>query len=175
MKSRGYFTYPSKICIENGVECKGYCRNMMTSFDLIVLRTKISLQHIAERRVFLSIQPRMNILQLRRKQVKIPKSNEEYDPEELYWWRWRLYSYQFRHWIRRDALAGHTDTVLCDLCCKNTCWVFSIMSKIGTGPRNQTMKLYTLAETPTIQGDKDQDGVYQTNKDKYLNCHFLYI
>ena len=43
------------------------------------------------------------------------------------------------------------------------------------GPQNQTMKLNTLAETPVIQKDKDQDGFYQTNKDKYLNCHFLYI
>ena len=82
MKSRGHFTYPSKICIANGVERKGYCREMMTLFDLIVLGTEISLQHIAESIVFLSIQPRMNILQLRRKKVKIPQSNEEYDPEE---------------------------------------------------------------------------------------------
>ena len=72
-------------------------------------------------------------------------------------------------------MVGHTDTVLCDLWCKKTCSVFSIMSKIGTSPQNQTMKLNTLAKTPIIQEDKDQDGVYQTNKVKYLNCHFLYI
>ena len=49
------------------------------------------------------------------------------------------------------------------------------MSKIGTGPQNQKMKLNTLAETLVIQEDRYQDGVYQTNKDKYFNCHFLYI
>ena len=43
------------------------------------------------------------------------------------------------------------------------------------GPKNQRMKLNTLTKTPVIQKDKDQDGFYQTNKDKYLNCHFLYI
>ena len=84
MKYKGHFTYPSKICRENGVEHKVHCRDMMTLIELAVLRTEISLQRIAESRVFLSMQPRMNILQLRRKQVKIPQSNEEYDKEELY-------------------------------------------------------------------------------------------
>ena len=74
-----------------------------------------------------------------------------------------------------DAVVGHKDIVLCDPWCKKTCSVFSIMSKIGTCPQNQTMKLNTLVETPVIQEDIDQDGVYQTNKDKYLNFHFLYI
>ena len=83
--------------------------------------------------------------------------------------------YPFHHWIRSYALVGHTDTILCDLWCKNTCSVFLIMSKIGTGPQNQMMKLNTLAETPIIQEDRDQDGVYQPNKDMYLNFHFLYI
>ena len=71
-----------------------------------------------------------------------------------------------------DALVGNTDTVLYDLWCKKTCLVFSIISKIGTGPQNQTMKVNTLEETPE---DRDQDGVYRTNKDKYFNYHFLYI
>ena len=35
------------------------------------------------------------------------------------------------------------------------------MRKIGTCPQNQTMKLNTLAETPVIQEDRDQDGVYK--------------
>ena len=48
--------------------------------------------------------------------------------------------------------------------CKNTCSVFMIMSKIGTGPQNQMMKLNTLADTPVIQEDRDQDGFYQPNK-----------
>ena len=77
------------------------------------------------------------------------------------------------HWW--DTHIQHQYTVLCDMWCKNTCPVFSIMRKIGIGPQNQMMKLNTLEETPVIQEDKDQDGVYQTNKDKYLNCHFLYI
>ena len=97
-----------------------------------------------------------------KKTSKDSLSNEEYDLEELCQWRWILYSYPFHHWIRRDALVGHTDT--CDMWCKNTCSVFLIMSKIGTGPQNQTMKLNTLVETPIIQEDRDQDGVYQTNK-----------
>ena len=33
MKSRRHFTYPSKICKENGVECKGYYKDMMNLFD----------------------------------------------------------------------------------------------------------------------------------------------
>ena len=130
---------------------------------------------IRESGVFLSIQPRMNILQLRRKQVNIPQSNEEYDPEELYQWRWRLYSYPFHHWIRRDALVGHTDTVICDLWCKKTCSVFLIMWNIGTCRHNQMINLNTLEETPVIQEYRDQCGIYQTKKDKNLNCHFLYI
>ena len=73
MKSRGYFPYPGKICRENGVVPKGYCRDMMTFIGLVLLQTKISLQHIAETRVFLSMQPRMNILQLRIKKVNIPQ------------------------------------------------------------------------------------------------------
>ena len=43
------------------------------------------------------------------------------------------------------------------------------------GPQNQMIKFNTLADTPVIQEDGDQDGVYQTNKDKYLNCNLLYI
>ena len=73
MNSKGNFTYPSKICRENGVVRKGYCKDIMTLFELIVLLTEISLQRIAESKVFLSMQPRMNILQLRRKQVNIPQ------------------------------------------------------------------------------------------------------
>ena len=34
MKSRRHFTYPSKICRENGVVRKGYCRDMMTLFEV---------------------------------------------------------------------------------------------------------------------------------------------
>ena len=39
MKSRGHFTYPSKICRENGVVPKGYYKGMMTLIKLVVLRT----------------------------------------------------------------------------------------------------------------------------------------
>ena len=37
-------------------------------------------------------------------------------------------------------------------------------SEIGAGPHNQMMKLHTLEKTPVIQEDRDQDGLYQTNK-----------
>ena len=110
-----------------------------------------------------------------KKESKYSSSNEEYDSKGLYRWRWRLYSYPFHHWIRRDALVGHTDAVLCDLWCKKTCSIFMIMSNIGTGPQNQMMKLNTLAETSVVEEYWDQDGFYQTSKSKYLNCHFLYI
>ena len=39
MKSRRHFTYPSKICKENGVVPKGYCKGMMTLIELVVLCT----------------------------------------------------------------------------------------------------------------------------------------
>ena len=73
MKSKGHFTYPSKICGETCVVPKRHCRDMMTLIGLVVLQIERSLQHIAESRVFHSVQPGMNILQLRRKQVKIPQ------------------------------------------------------------------------------------------------------
>ena len=58
----------------------------------------------------------------------------------------KIILFPFHHWIRRDALAGHTDTVLCDMCCKKTCSVFLIMSKIEIGPHVKflTFKLYDL-------------------------------
>ena len=71
------------------------------------------------------------------------------------------------HW--QDKQIKQQYTVLCDMWHKNTCSVFVIMSKIGTCPQNWTMKMNTLEETPLIQEDRDQDGFYQTNKDKYLN------
>ena len=74
-----------------------------------------------------------------------------------------------------NPVVGHTNTILCDLWCNKTCSIFSITRKIGTCPQNQAMKLNTLEKTPVIQEDRDQDGFYQTNKDKYLNCHFLYM
>ena len=39
MKSRGHFTYPSKICGANGVVPKGYYKYMMNLIELVVLRT----------------------------------------------------------------------------------------------------------------------------------------
>ena len=39
LKSRGHFTYPSKICRENGVVPKGYYKYMMNLIELVVLRT----------------------------------------------------------------------------------------------------------------------------------------
>ena len=39
MKSRKHFTYPSKICRENGVVLEGYYKAMMTLIELAVLCT----------------------------------------------------------------------------------------------------------------------------------------
>ena len=73
---------------------------------------------------------------------------------------------------KKGALVGNIDTVLCDMWCKKTCSVFSIISKIGIGPRNQMTKVNTLEETPE---DRDQDGVYRKIKDKYLNSFPIYL
>ena len=62
-------------------------------------------------RVFLSMKRRMNILQLRRKQVNIPQVmrnmiQKNYTNEDEY------YTLSISSLIRRGAFVGHTDTVL---------------------------------------------------------------
>ena len=68
----------------------------------------------------------------------------------------------------------HQYTVLCDMWCKKT---FSLFPHEQDRNRSSESdyEFEHIGRDSIIQEDKDQDGVYQTNKDKYLNCHFLYI
>ena len=75
-------------------ETKGFsCRDMMTLIGLAVLQTERAIQHVAKSiLVSLSVQPKMNILQLKRKKWKIPQvmrnmiqktSTDEYEDHTL--------------------------------------------------------------------------------------------
>ena len=62
-----HFTYPSKICKENGVVPKGYCKGMI---KLVVLCT---LTYYRKRSVSLNTTKNEYITKMRRKQVNIPQ------------------------------------------------------------------------------------------------------
>ena len=70
MKSRRLFTYPSKLCRENGVVPKGYCKGMMTLIELVVLCTPT---YCRKQSVSLNTTKHEYIEKMRRKQVKIPQ------------------------------------------------------------------------------------------------------
>ena len=67
MKSIRHFTYSSKICRENGVVPKGYCKGMN---ELVVLRP---LTYCRKQSLSLNTTKNENIAKMRRKQVKIPQ------------------------------------------------------------------------------------------------------
>ena len=80
MKSRGHFTYPSKICRENGVVPKGYYKGVMTLIELVAIciptycrKQSVSLNAIKD-----------EYIAAKNKSSKDSSSNDEYDPEELY-------------------------------------------------------------------------------------------
>ena len=80
IKSKRHFTYPSKICRENGVVPKGNCKGMMTLIELVVLCTPT---YCRKESVSLNATKDEYIL-AKKKESKDSSSNEEYDPEELY-------------------------------------------------------------------------------------------
>ena len=80
MKSRGHFTYPSKICRANGVVPKGYCKCMMTLIELVVVRTTT---YCTKQCIYLNA-TKDEYIATKKKESKDSSSNEEYDPEELY-------------------------------------------------------------------------------------------
>ena len=80
MKSRRHFTYPSKICRENFVVRKGYCKGMMTLIELIVLCTPT---YCRKKSVSLNA-TKDEYIEAKNKSSNDSSSNEEYDPEELY-------------------------------------------------------------------------------------------
>ena len=80
MKSIGHFTYPSKICRENVVVPKGYCKDMMTLIELVVLCTPT---YCKNKTVSLNATKDEYIV-AKKKASKYSLSNEEYDPKELY-------------------------------------------------------------------------------------------
>ena len=80
MKSRGHFPYPSKICRTNGLVPKGYCRDMMTLIELVVLCTPT---YCKNKSVSLNATKDEYIV-AKKKASKNSSSNEEYDPKELY-------------------------------------------------------------------------------------------
>ena len=80
MKSRRHFTYPSKICRENGVVAKGCCKGMMTLIELVVLCT---LTYCRKQSISLNATKDEYIV-AKKKASKYSSNNEEYDPEELY-------------------------------------------------------------------------------------------
>ena len=88
MKSRGNFTYPSKICKENGVEWKGYCKDMMNLFDNGTNKN-ITPTYCRKQSVSLNA-TRVEYIPAKKKASKDSSSNEEYDPKELYQWIWIL-------------------------------------------------------------------------------------
>ena len=80
MKSSGQFPYPNKICRENGVVPKGYCKGMVTLIELVVLCTPKNC-----RKQSVSLNATMDeYIEAKKKESKDSSSNEEYDPEELY-------------------------------------------------------------------------------------------
>ena len=80
MKSRRHFTYPSKICRANGVVPKGYCKDMMTLTELVVVHTPTYC-----RKQSVSLNTTKDEYIVAEKQAsKYSSSNEEYYPEELY-------------------------------------------------------------------------------------------
>ena len=80
MKSRRHFTYPSKICRENGVVPKGYCKGMMTLIELVVLHTPT----YCRKQIVSLNATKDEYISTKKKASKDSSSNEEYDPEELY-------------------------------------------------------------------------------------------
>ena len=80
MKSRRHFTYPSKIYRENGVVPKGYCRDMMTLIELVVLQTPT---YCINKSVSINT-TKDEYIEVEKKESKDSSSNEEYDREELY-------------------------------------------------------------------------------------------
>ena len=80
MKSIGHFTYPSKICRENGVLPKGYYKGMMTLIELAVLHTPI---YCRKQSVSLNV-TKNEYIETKKKASKDSSSSEEYDPKELY-------------------------------------------------------------------------------------------
>ena len=79
MKSRRHFTYPSKICRENGVVPKGYCKGMMTLIELVVLCTPT---YCRKKSVSLNA-TKDEYIATEKKASKDSSRNEEYDSEEL--------------------------------------------------------------------------------------------
>ena len=80
MKSIRNFTYPSKICTENGVVPKGHCKGMMTLIELVVICTPT---YCKKKSVSLNA-TKDEYIAAEKKASKYSSSNEEYDPEELY-------------------------------------------------------------------------------------------
>ena len=80
MKSRINFTYPTKICRENGVVPKGYCKGMITLIELLVLCTPT---YCRKQSVSLN-ETKDECIVAKKKAIKYSSSNEEYDPKELY-------------------------------------------------------------------------------------------
>ena len=79
MKSRGHFTYPSKICRASGVVPKGYCKDMMTLIEFVVLRTPT---YCRKQSVSLNA-TKDEYMAAKKKASKDSSSSEEYDLEEL--------------------------------------------------------------------------------------------
>ena len=78
MKSRGHFTYPSKICRANGMERKGYCIDMMTLFDST---TNIDITPTYCRKKSVSLNTNKDeYVAAKKKASKYSSINEEYDP-----------------------------------------------------------------------------------------------
>ena len=80
MKSRKHFTYPSKICRENGVVPKGYYKGMMILIKLVVLCTPT---YWKKKSVSLNA-TKDGYIAAKKNESKDSSSNEEYDPKELY-------------------------------------------------------------------------------------------
>ena len=80
MKYRIHFTYPSKICRENGVVPKGYCKGMMTLIELEVLCTPT----YCRKQIVSLNATKDEYIVAKKKASKDSSSNEEYDPKQLY-------------------------------------------------------------------------------------------
>ena len=80
MKSIRHFTYPSKICRENGVVPKGYYKGVMTLIELVVICTPT----YCRKQIVSLNATKDEYIAAKRKASKDSSSNEEYDPEELY-------------------------------------------------------------------------------------------
>ena len=79
MKSRRHFTHPSKICRENGVVPKGYCRDIYDDFDWVGSATNKKITPYCRKRTSISLSATKDeYIVAEKKAGEYSSSDEEY-------------------------------------------------------------------------------------------------